>query len=128
MEIFTTNYDYLFELGMEYHGVPYFDGFVGSYKPFFFPSSVEDLYYLPQQTKLWKLHGSLGWDTHESLGRIVIIDSEDNNIIILPCMSKYEASKKQPYKSVMDRLLDFLRAEEWCVDYMWIFIWRPSYK
>ncbi|PKN65372.1 MAG: hypothetical protein CVU57_11035 [Deltaproteobacteria bacterium HGW-Deltaproteobacteria-15] len=112
VEIFTTNYDYLLELGLEYHGVPYFDGFVGSFKPFFHPSSVEDLAYLPQQTKLWKLHGSLGWDTHESLGRIVRRDTDDATIIVFPCMSKYEASKKQPYTSFMDRLHAFLKAED----------------
>lgn len=112
VEIFTTNYDYLIELGLEFHGVPYFDGFVGSFKPFFHPSSVEDLAYLPQQTKLWKLHGSLGWDTHESLGRIVRRDTDDATIIVFPCMSKYEASKKQPYTSFMDRLYAFLKAED----------------
>lgn len=112
VEIFTTNYDYLLELGLEYHRVPYFDGFVGSFKPFFHPSSVEDPAYLPQQTKLWKLHGSLGWDMHESLGRIVRRDTDNNNIIVFPCMSKYEASKKQPYTSFMDRLHSFLKAED----------------
>jgi hypothetical protein len=112
VEIFTTNYDYLFELALEFHGVPYFDGFVGSFKPFFHPSSVEDLGYLPQQTKLWKLHGSLGWDTHESLGRIIRRDTENSTIIVFPCMSKYEASKKQPYTSFMDRLYAFLKAED----------------
>lgn len=35
IEIFTTNYDYLFEMGLENNSVPYFDGFVGSYQPFF---------------------------------------------------------------------------------------------
>jgi len=112
VEIFTTNYDYLLELGLEYHGVPYFDGFVGSFKPFFYPSSVEDLTYLPQQTKLWKLHGSLGWDTYEALGRIVRRDTDDTTIIVFPCMSKYEASKKQPYTSFMDRLYAFIKAED----------------
>jgi hypothetical protein len=112
VEIFTTNYDYLLELALEFNGVPYFDGFVGSFKPFFHPSSVEDITYLPQQTKLWKLHGSLGWNTNESVGRIVRRDTDDNTIIVFPCMSKYEASKKQPYTSFMDRLYAFLRAED----------------
>ena len=86
VEIFTTNYDYLFELGLEYHGVPYFDGFVGSFKPFFHPSSVEDLTFLPQQTKLWKLHGSLGWDMPQSRGKIIRRDTDNTTIIVFPCM------------------------------------------
>ena len=33
-EIFTTNYDYLFEIALESFGIPYFDGFSGSFEPF----------------------------------------------------------------------------------------------
>ena len=61
IELFTTNYDYFFELGIEEKNIPYYEGFTGSYKPFFHSESVEDLCYLPKQTKLWKIHGSLGW-------------------------------------------------------------------
>ena len=42
-EIFTTNYDYLFEIALEGSGIPYFDGFSGSYEPFFCPEAVEDV-------------------------------------------------------------------------------------
>lgn len=61
VEIFTTNYDYLFELGLESKNISYYDGFTGSYKPFFDSTSVEDLNFLRNRTKLWKIHGSLGW-------------------------------------------------------------------
>ena len=37
VEIFTLNYDILFELALEAERVPIFDGFVGSYQPFFPP-------------------------------------------------------------------------------------------
>lgn len=33
IEVFTTNYDYLFELGFESKKLPYFDGFVGGSYP-----------------------------------------------------------------------------------------------
>ena len=36
VEVFTTNYDYLLETSLEQQQIPYFDGFVGSYKAFFF--------------------------------------------------------------------------------------------
>ena len=42
IEIFTTNYDYLFELGLEHKNIPYYDGFTGSYRPFFNSYSVDD--------------------------------------------------------------------------------------
>lgn len=65
IEIFTTNYDYLFELGLEHKNIPYYDGFTGSFRPFFNSDSVDDLCFLPNQTKLWKIHGSLGWHYDE---------------------------------------------------------------
>jgi len=40
VEIFTTNYDLLFEEAMERVKTPYFDGFSGSKTPFFDPSSI----------------------------------------------------------------------------------------
>ena len=41
VEIFTLNYDLLFEKAMEAYGIPFFDGFLGSVGPFFVPESVE---------------------------------------------------------------------------------------
>jgi len=41
-ELFTTNYDYLFEIALEGSGIPYFDGFSGSYEPFFFAPSLPE--------------------------------------------------------------------------------------
>lgn len=41
IEIITTNYDYLFELGLEHLNIPFYDGFTGSLKPFFNSTSVE---------------------------------------------------------------------------------------
>ncbi|MEJ0105183.1 MAG: hypothetical protein WDO19_22660 [Bacteroidota bacterium] len=34
-EVFTTNYDLIIEKSLEASHIPYFDGFVGSYEPFF---------------------------------------------------------------------------------------------
>ncbi len=112
VEIFTTNYDYLFELGFEYYNIPYFDGFVGSFEPFFSSSSVEDLEFLPQYTKLWKLHGSLGWDLDKESNKIVRRYQDDSTIILFPSLLKYDNSKKQPYVSFMDRLSQFIKKDD----------------
>jgi hypothetical protein len=40
VEIFTVNYDVLIEHALESERVPIFDGFVGSYRPFFHPDSL----------------------------------------------------------------------------------------
>jgi len=112
VEIFTTNYDYLLELGMEYHNVPYFDGFVGSFEPFFSNSSVEDSKFFPQYTKLWKLHGSLGWYLDKKTNKIIRRYQDDSTIIVFPSLLKYDNSKKQPYVSFMDRLSQFIKADD----------------
>ena len=112
IEIFTTNYDYLFEIGLEHHNIPYFDGFIGAYKPFFDPASVEDLKLLPQWTKLWKLHGSLGWDKDDKTKRIFRAGKNEVKIIIFPSIFKYDNSRKQPYLSFMDRLSNFIKADD----------------
>jgi hypothetical protein len=96
LEIFTTNYDYLFEIGLETKNVPYYDGFTGSYSPFFNSDSVEDLNFLPQQTKLWKIHGSLGWHIDENSKKVLRRSSDESDILIYPSISKYTNSKKQP--------------------------------
>ncbi len=69
VEIFTTNYDLLFERALETFGIPFFDGFIGSVNPFLVPESIE----LEQGTRinpvtpprgwtrLWKVHGSISW-------------------------------------------------------------------
>ena len=108
VEIFTTNYDYLFEMGLEHNDVPYFDGFTGSYNPFFASELVDGFNYLPRQTKLWKIHGSLGWKVDER-NRVIRTNPGEKDILIYPSVSKYENSKKLPYTALMDRLCNFLK-------------------
>lgn len=50
VELFTTNYDILIERSLERMRVPMFDGFVGSYRPFFHSESLDDLQLLPPQS------------------------------------------------------------------------------
>lgn len=107
VEIFTTNYDYLFEIGLEEKNVPYYDGFSGSYNPFFNSESVDDLSFLAQQTKLWKIHGSLGWHVDEK--KVKRSCSDEKDMLIYPSVLKYADSKKQPYTALMDRLTNYLR-------------------
>lgn len=112
IEVFTTNYDYLFEIAFENQIIPYFDGFIGSYQPFFYPSAVEDSTYYPKVTKLWKIHGSLGWKRDENTGRIYRDQNDNSNIIIYPSAFKYEHSQKLPYLSFNDRLKAFLKLDD----------------
>ncbi len=112
IEIFTTNYDFLFELGLECKEIPYYDGFCGSLRPFFNPESVEDFSFLAKQTKLWKIHGSLGWHFDKDTEKILRVNSDDDDILIYPSSLKYKDSKKQPYESLLDRLSNFLKQDD----------------
>lgn len=112
IEIFTTNYDFLFELGLEHNEIPYYDGFCGSLRAFFNPDSVEDLRFLPKQTKLWKIHGSLGWHFDKDTEKILRVSPDDDDILIYPSTLKYKDAKKQPYESLLDRLSNFLKQDD----------------
>ncbi|MEP2025415.1 SIR2 family protein [Reichenbachiella sp.] len=112
IEIFTTNYDFLFELGLEQKEIPYYDGFCGSYRPFFNSESVENLSFLSNQTKVWKIHGSLGWHYDDKTEKILRKNPDDEDILIYPSSLKYKDSKKQPYESLMDRLSNFIKQDD----------------
>ena len=112
-EIFTTNYDYLFEIALEGSGIPYFDGFSGSYEPFFCPEAVEDVDAYSHLVKLWKMHGSLGWTYRERDKAVVRMPSASaESILIYPSHLKYSTSKKQPYVGLIDRLCTFLQQDD----------------
>ena len=112
-EIFTTNYDYLFEIALEGSGIPYFDGFSGSYEPFFCPEAVEDVEAYPHLVKLWKMHGSLGWTYRDSDKAVIRNNSAvAESILIYPSHLKYNTSKKQPYVGLIDRLCTFLQQDD----------------
>lgn len=112
VEIFTINYDYLFELGLEEKNIPFYDGFTGSYTPFFYAESVENMGFVPDQTKLWKMHGSLGWYYDEKTEKVCRKDTDQEDILIYPSTLKYGESKKQPYVALIDRLTNFLKEQD----------------
>ncbi len=124
-EIFTSNYDLIFEKSLEEVQIPYFDGFVGSYEPFFLPENVETFVENNDITKswirLWKIHGSLSWFWKKEpngslrivrLGRIDNIEKEGSEIVIYPSKEKYDSSRKQPFISYFDRMKTFLSKGE----------------
>lgn len=106
VEIFTTNYDLLFEEAFERSRASYFDGFTGGHLPFFDPVSVASDDLPPRWSRLWKLHGSLGWALEgdsvvRGLGRAA-------SQLVYPDHLKYELTQKQPYSALFERLRQFL--------------------
>ena len=125
-EVFTTNYDLIIEKSLESSQIPYFDGFVGSYEPFFWQESIDQFVSKNDLTqnwiRLWKIHGSLSWFWKEDvktksqkiirIGKIENIKDEDNELVIYPSKEKYDSSKKQPFIAYFDRLKNYLLSGE----------------
>ncbi|QXO65478.1 SIR2 family protein [Morganella morganii] len=106
VEIFTTNYDFLFEEAFERVRSPYFDGFSGGSKPFFDPVSVAGDDLPARWTKLWKMHGSLGWALED--GAVVRGYGREAAELVYPDHLKYDLTQKQPYSALFERLKRFL--------------------
>ena len=125
-EIFTTNYDLIIEKSLEQKQIPYFDGFVGSYEPFFWQESIEQATGKTDMTRnwirLWKIHGSLSWfwkedkkDNSQKIIRVGKFDkagTTDKELVIYPSKEKYDSSRKQPFIAYFDRLKNFLSSGE----------------
>ncbi|RYZ87413.1 MAG: SIR2 family protein, partial [Proteobacteria bacterium] len=111
VEVFTTNYDLLFEEAFERARAPYFDGFTGGREPFFDPVSIANNDLPVRWTRLWKLHGSLGWCSNE---KQEVIRTGQNNAkhLVFPEHLKYEQTQKAPYAALLDRLRAFLNTPD----------------
>jgi hypothetical protein len=125
-EIFTTNYDLIIEKSLEASEIPYFDGFVGAFEPFFWQESVDHLAKSGDLTKnwirIWKIHGSLSWfwrisETTKSyriirIGNIGSVSYIKNELVIYPSKDKYDSSRKQPFIAYFDRMRSYLLGGE----------------
>lgn len=113
-ELFTTNYDLLLEEALEHHGVPYFDGFVGSARPFFDQRAIEDGEVPARWVRLWKLHGSINWRFNRASKVVVRTERRDtgDELLIHPSHLKYDESRRMPYLVMADRFKHFLRRGE----------------
>lgn len=106
VEIFTTNYDLLFEEAFEAVRAPYFDGFSGGSSPFFDPVTVAGDDLPSRWSRLWKLHGSLGWALEN--GAVVRRGGRQSTQLVYPDYLKYDLTQKQPYSALFERLKNFL--------------------
>ncbi|MCC6796673.1 MAG: SIR2 family protein [Candidatus Hydrogenedentes bacterium] len=112
VELFTTNYDLLIEQALEECRVPFFDGFVGSHRPFFDLKSTDlDHDFLPSRwARLWKIHGSINWwrDSSGNVERREKVQDGEYRQMIYPSHLKYDQSRRMPYLAMLDRLRRFL--------------------
>ena len=106
VEIFTPNYDLLIEEALERERVPYFDGFIGAHRPFFDPASISSDELPARWSRLWKLHGSLGWSI--SGNAVVRSGQREATELIYPDHLKYDQVTRLPYSALFERLREFL--------------------
>lgn len=106
IEIFTPNYDMLFEQALERAKLPYFDGFTGAHKPFFDPPSIEADTLPSRWTRVWKIHGSLGWELDNDT--IIRTGKPSSSMLVYPDHLKYDQISRQPYSALFERFRRFL--------------------
>jgi hypothetical protein len=113
IEIFTTNYDLLMEQALDSLEIPYFDGFVGSRRPFFDLKAVEEKLIPPHWSRLWKVHGSINWYSEKASDKTNVYRSteikNEASRLIYPSHLKYDESRKMPYIALIDQLNRFIR-------------------
>ena len=116
VEIFTVNYDVLVEHALETERIPVFDGFVGSFHPFFHADSIRRKDSAPgaNWVRLWKMHGSVTWRRIEHGGRVRVVRGEPDakGEMIYPSFEKYDESRQLPYSALTDRLTRFLEQDD----------------
>lgn len=126
VQLFTTNYDTLFEQAANEGGFVVIDGFSFT-QPRVFAGKWFDLdivnrdktrlkqeeSFISKVFHLYKLHGSLIWTKKEIDGKTKISqhDGKENPLIIYPASEKYESSYEQPYFEMMSRFQQALRKE-----------------
>ena len=107
--IFTTNYDLLVEQALEVLHVPFFDGFIGSYRPFFDQHAIEQDDLPAQWALVCKLHGSINWRFVRRGSTIVrSLDETGDELLIHPSHLKYTESRRMPYFVMFDLLKAFI--------------------
>jgi len=112
LEVFTINYDNVIEQGFEQIGVPYFDGFAGTYEGLFRADLVDStdgrdsVTPPPAWVRVWKLHGSISWSRITRGGGAAIVRSATPReaLAVYPSIEKYEESRRLPFVVLGDRL------------------------
>jgi NAD-dependent SIR2 family protein deacetylase len=124
VQLFTTNYDTLFEQAANEGGFVIIDGFSFTHPREFsgryFDFDIvhrektrikQEESFVSKVFQLYKLHGSLNWERNSD-NKIIQRENTDEPLIIYPASEKYESSYEQPYFEMMSRFQQALRKEE----------------
>lgn len=129
VRIFTTNYDLVIEKSLDEAGVPFIDGFLGTYERTFNPVMFDVALRLetgarrgqrPDLVYLYKLHGSVNWRSRRVDGRHAILSTavtagvrdEGGLALIYPTPQKEGEVLGYPYADLLRALGDNLTQAE----------------
>lgn len=126
--LFTLNYDLLFEKAMDEMGVVYVDGFIGGLRRFFHPESFNYDYYYPAGTTegkvsrmekvlhYYKLHGSLNWEKSKDKSSLNVYGIEKlstiskmDDFLIYPTPMKEEDTIGFPYSELFRKFANSIQ-------------------
>lgn len=123
VQLFTTNYDTLFEQAAKKIGFTIIDGFSFSHPRIFNGTNFDfdivyrersrikpDESFVPNVFQLYKLHGSVDWQRGQN-GEVLQVEKTDTPCVIYPASNKYESSYEQPYIEMIARFQQTLRRE-----------------
>ena len=123
VQLFTTNYDTLFEQAAQEGGYAVIDGFSftspRTFSGRYFDYDIvqrertrlkDEESFVSKVFHLYKMHGSLTWEKTEQ-GIVQQVNSTESPLIVYPASDKYESSYEQPYFEMMSRFQQALRRE-----------------
>lgn len=123
VQLFTTNYDTLFEQAAQEGGYAVIDGFSftspRTFSGRYFDYDIvqrertrlkDEESFVSKVFHLYKMHGSLTWEKTNQ-GMIQQVNSTESPLIVYPASDKYESSYEQPYFEMMSRFQQALRRE-----------------
>lgn len=122
VQLYTTNYDTLFEQAAQRMNYTIIDGFSFSYPRIFNGTNFnhdivfrehtrikQEECFIPNVIQLFKLHGSIDWE--KKADTIYQKENTEHPCIIYPASEKYESSYEQPYFEMMSHMQTTLRKE-----------------
>ncbi|MEI6556371.1 MAG: SIR2 family protein [Paludibacter sp.] len=123
IQLFTTNYDTLFEQAAIEGGFVVIDGFSFTqprkFSGRYFDYDIvnrektrikQEESFVSKVFHLYKLHGSINWE-RDAVKGIIQKETSANPLIIYPAADKYESSYEQPYFEMMSRFQQSLRQD-----------------
>lgn len=124
VQLFTTNYDTLFEQAANEAGFVIIDGFSFTqprkFSGRYFDYDIvnrdktrvkQEESFVSKVFHIYKLHGSLNWERDTDNG-IIQKENPKTPLIIYPASNKYESSYEQPYFEMMSRFQQALRQDQ----------------